>query len=322
MRGDLFMQIVTDKMIDFGTGSFLHDLMVPEVEHTGISCGTPYNEYPDKWEVTTNAVLKNIYVLSGHKWGSRSHGVGSAYIENCHMANIEVEHGWYWNLADSALQNELVLFKDCTVQNVGGQAWQFTARETETHPDNWGRMPMTYLYKCAARNTALRPDHRGAYAYSFHQPNGEKQPNGQFGPSENFWGEAVLHECILDNTMQERSRGMLLMKGRYFVQIIKSWFASRTFEKSGIYGGQTAVQIIGPNKTDKKRALLIDGSYFNEIEQSNYGKIIIDQFDDITIKNCFGNLPVFLEDQELGPIEGINAHWTRNENGILVKEEL
>ena len=115
---------------------------------------------------------------------------------------------------------------------------------------------------------------------------------------------------------------MLLMKGRYFVQILNSWFSSRSFEKSGIYGGQTAVQIIGPDKTDKKRALLIDGSYFNEIEQSNYGKIIIDQFDDITIKNCHGNLPITLEKEELGPIKDINARWERNEDGILIKTQL
>lgn len=300
------------KMLKFSSGELIESTIYPEVEHVGISCGLPYDTYPDKWQLTQNFQLKNLTIKSGHMWGSRCHGVGSGHIYGCKTTNIDREHAWYWNIASGA-STPIILFEKCAVQNVGGQAWQFAARESETNPENWGELPAIVLKECYADNTALRPDHRGSFAYSFHKPNGPRGENGQFTESTNFYGKIFLDRCFLDNRMQETSRGMLMARGYDSINIRSSWFASNSFEKKGYYGGQTAVILEGTrgNSRGAKSRLVIKKSYFDEIGgHTGYGRMQILNWDEVVIEDCLGNLEVNIEGKTLGRLSEVAGTFT------------
>jgi len=308
------MEINLDTFYKFKSDEHLADVAFLNFEHVGLSCSIAYKEYPDSWESVRDFLLENIHIHGAEKWGGRGYSLQNGVFRNVRTDHVGVEHAWYYGCMRRLKHSDMVLWSRCFVRNVGGQAWQVIDREWEVHPD-WreGYGPIVVLSRCGAANTAvLRPGnegrYRGAYAYSFQAPDKNNFGDGQ----GSLKTPVVLADTVLDNRMQQTSRGMVNIEGRPWAQMVRCTMLSNPFGKDGPPGGPTAVLTTrigdnGPKAT--ARGLYVRGCHFGREEGTpdDYAVWDIEDVDPLWIYDCQGNLEVRRDGKSLGLLNKVKV---------------
>ena len=330
-------QVSPSGLLEFASEETLQNIKIPEVNHIGIYAGKSTKDFPDNGQnyfgPISGVTWKDVTIDSGKKWGSRSYNMRSARVLNTTINNINLiptsEHAIYWNLIGDCDPTDVIYFDGLTASGIGGQVFQFASRATEALAENMqGQWPTIFLKNCVGINTATLPDHRGSYAYSaFFHENG--YISGSSGPrtiGNDISGVYAMQNCYLDNRMQERSKGNVVVEGRYITYIDRCAFAASSYDKQGSEGGQTAVVLRGPYTANDVealqnfnignsnrltfslddwiappyRTLIIRNSWFVEENPGSFGRVVIRGFDNIYIQGNKGNLDILIQDEQAG----------------------
>lgn len=154
--------------------------------------------------------ITNLGILGCWRWGARIFRVAGVHVKNMTISGVEEEHGWYINLSKTSDPSIPALVWDrVLVENVGSQVLQIAYRPHETNDQEADTDPETgpiVLKGCVFKNFHLTSkDDNGNFQ-------GGKRPaqtlNLKATPNDVF-----ITDTIWDNTAVQQSYGCLSIEG-------------------------------------------------------------------------------------------------------------
>ncbi len=271
--------------------------------YTGIGLGGGYSPHKD------DTLVEDCLISHTKKWGMRNYSMRRGnVVRRVTFRDCQDEHAIYLNPAgfgadfwtnapNPFIPEHCVLIDHCLFDDIHSQAIQF--RQPEGKPektaggaDDWTPGGALIVRDCLARNISqVGVGGRPSFAFSFQR---SRNP-------------VLLERVTLDNSMQEQSRGAVLVEGYEEPEGAVGHYPREAILRDCSFTLGHAQQSVG--KFTDLASLTIENCHFEATGGNTW--LSIEGCEKVVVKDCTGNVRIHVTDGASewdGPIEGGYDH--------------